>query len=166
MVSKYFEDLQAISNSGKEPTIRIAFKSSNFVLPYERMQNSLINGTEGDILSKMEESKEIPVIMIGGGVGVAPFRAFLQEKEFLMEKGKVNKGEMEMTLFFGCKHEEGDNIFREEFKGFKERGILNNFYSAYSRDQVEKIFKYKYINGLMQLYKYVFVKIKKITEIL
>lgn len=161
MASKYFEDLQVIANSGKQPTLRIAFKPSNFVLPYEMIQpNSINNGPNSlkkeeisiingeNSVNKEEipindgnndESKRIPVIMIGGGVGVAPFRAFLQEKEFLKGKGKICEGDMEMTLFFGCKHEDGDNIFSKEFKEFKERGILNYFYSAYSRDQVVKI---------------------------
>jgi NADPH-ferrihemoprotein reductase len=130
LASKYFEDLKADFSAGKQLFLRIAFKQSNFILPYEDLAEP----------PNSEENKKIPIIMIGSGVGVAPFRAFLQEKECLLQKGKINKGEMEMTLFFGCKHEDGDNIFREEFKEYLEQGVLNKFYAAYSRDQVRIYF--------------------------
>jgi len=42
----------------------------------------------------------------------------------------------EFTLYFGCRHEEGDYIFREELSGFVKKGIIQHFHTAFSRDSV------------------------------
>lgn len=51
-----------------------------------------------------------------------------------------------MTLYFGCRHSNGDYIFREELKGFLDKGILNKLITAFSRDQDEKIYVQDRIN--------------------
>lgn len=60
----------------------------------------------------------VPIIMIGAGTGIAPFKAFLEEKEKIMEIA-IDKCPGEFTLFFGCKHENGDYIFKDELAGYK-----------------------------------------------
>jgi len=46
----------------------------------------------------------------------------------------IDKCPGDFTLFFGCRHKEGDYIFREELEGYKNRNVLNKLYTAFSRD--------------------------------
>ena len=55
--------------------------------------------------------------MVCGGTGIAPFIAFCQEKEKLMETA-IDKCPGEYTLYFGCRHQEGDFIFKDQIKGY------------------------------------------------
>lgn len=78
-------------------------------------------------------SEPAPVIMIGPGTGVAPFVAFLQEKEMLMFGG-------EMWLFFGHQHEQKDYLYKEDIEKAMGNGTLNRLDLAWSRDQEEKVY--------------------------
>jgi len=71
---------------------------------------------------------EIPVIMIGPGVGVAPFRAFLRQREALGATGRN-------WLFFGDQHREFDWLYEDEFKRLIDEGLLSRLDVAFSRDQ-------------------------------
>jgi sulfite reductase (NADPH) flavoprotein alpha-component len=81
----------------------------------------------------LPESPDIPIIMIGPGTGVAPFRAYLQERKATGAKGKN-------WLFFGSQHQRCDFAYGEEFEAFKEEGLLTRLDCAWSRDQAEKIY--------------------------
>lgn len=72
-------------------------------------------------------------IMIGPGTGIAPFRAFLQEREALGAKGRN-------WLFFGEQHAASDFFYKDEFEGWLAAGVLDNFVTAFSRDQEFKIY--------------------------
>ena len=74
-----------------------------------------------------------PVIMIGPGTGVAPFRAFLQHRMAQGESGN-------MWLFFGEQREATDFLYRKEFARFKADGVLTRMDVAFSRDQAEKLY--------------------------
>lgn len=76
----------------------------------------------------------IPVIMIGCGTGVAPFRGFLQNRSALKNSSDSKIGEM--ALFFGCRHKNSDFIFEDEFNKFLNDGILTYLFTAFSRDSV------------------------------
>ena len=78
-------------------------------------------------------SEPAPVIMIGPGTGIAPFIAFLQEKEMLMFGG-------DMWLFFGHQHEQKDYLYKEELDKALSNGTLNRLDLAWSRDQTEKVY--------------------------
>jgi len=80
-----------------------------------------------------------PIIMIGPGTGIAPFRAFLEERQSLGLKGPA-------WLFFGNQHFEYDFLYRDELSGFMDRGVLTKLDLAFSRDQAEKI----YVQNRMQ----------------
>ncbi|XP_008322669.1 NADPH-dependent diflavin oxidoreductase 1 [Cynoglossus semilaevis] len=67
-----------------------------------------------------------PVIMVGPGTGVAPFRSALQERR--------SEGKTDHVLFFGCRFESKDFYFRSEWEEMMERGQLKLF-TAFSRDQ-------------------------------
>ncbi len=74
-----------------------------------------------------------PVIMIGPGTGIAPFRGFLQERKASGASGKN-------WLFFGDQHESTDFLYREEWNLFQKEGVLTRLDAAFSRDQAEKIY--------------------------
>ena len=70
-----------------------------------------------------------PVIMIGPGTGLAPFRGFLQERAAQKAKGTVIGDAM---LFFGCRHPEQDFIYADELKAWAENGLVD-LHTAFSR---------------------------------
>lgn len=72
-----------------------------------------------------------PVIMIGPGTGIAPFRAVLQEREELDLTGKT-------WLFFGNQHFTTDFLYQTEIKDWLDNGVLEKADVAFSRDQEEK----------------------------
>ena len=73
-----------------------------------------------------------PIIMIGPGTGVAPFRAFLQEREATGARGKS-------WLFFGNRHFTHDFLYQLEWQEWLKSGVLNRIDLAFSRDQPERI---------------------------
>eukprot|EP00111_Clytia_hemisphaerica_P002252 TCONS_00006308-protein len=74
----------------------------------------------------------VPVIMVGPGTGVAPFRSFMQERLQSNAKG-------ETVLFFGCRNKTGDDFFRDEWNALGEDSPVKIF-TCYSRDQPQKIY--------------------------
>jgi len=78
-------------------------------------------------------SGDTPMIMVGPGTGIAPFRAFLAERRATGAKGKN-------WLFFGDQKASADFLYREELSGLQEAGVLTRLDLAFSRDQAEKIY--------------------------
>jgi sulfite reductase (NADPH) flavoprotein alpha-component len=78
-------------------------------------------------------SDDAPIIMIGPGTGVAPFRAFLQERRARGARGRN-------WLFFGDQHRTSDFLYEEEFAGYQRDGLLARLDVAFSRDQAERIY--------------------------
>ncbi|KAM4705354.1 methionine synthase reductase [Rhinophrynus dorsalis] len=74
-----------------------------------------------------------PIIMVGPGTGIAPFIGFLQHREKLREQNEDLKFG-EMWLFFGCRNQDKDYIFRKELRYFVENGILTYLKVCFSRD--------------------------------
>jgi sulfite reductase (NADPH) flavoprotein alpha-component len=74
-----------------------------------------------------------PIIMVGPGTGVAPFRAFLHERQATGAKGRN-------WLFFGEQHRATDFYYREELEPMVSSGHLTKLSTAFSRDQVEKVY--------------------------
>lgn len=71
--------------------------------------------------------------MVGPGTGVAPFLGFLQHREKLQEQHP--EGHFGVTwLFFGCRHQDRDYLFRDELRHFRERGVLTHLEVSFSRD--------------------------------
>lgn len=81
---------------------------------------------------------DVPVIMVGPGTGIAPFRAFLEERKATAAKGKN-------WLFFGNPHSATDYLYGDELDGFVKDGTLGRLDLAWSRDQKEKV----YVQNLM-----------------
>lgn len=74
-----------------------------------------------------------PIIMIGPGTGVAPFRAFIQHRTETGSKGKN-------WLFFGDQHFTTDFLYQTEWLDYKKKGLLSNLSVAFSRDQRDKVY--------------------------
>lgn len=79
------------------------------------------------------EDTNLPIIMVGPGTGIAPFRAFLEERE-------SSKAAGENWLFFGDRNQACDFIYQDELEAWQESGLLNRLDLAFSRDQKEKIY--------------------------
>jgi sulfite reductase (NADPH) flavoprotein alpha-component len=75
----------------------------------------------------------VPVIMVGPGTGIAPFRAFLEDRKATAATGKN-------WLFFGNPHRATDFLYEDELTGFLADGTLARLDVAWSRDQKEKIY--------------------------
>lgn len=82
---------------------------------------------------RLPEDGETPIIMIGPGTGVAPFRAFIQERDALGHRG-------ESWLFFGNPNFAADFLYQLEWQKYVQSGVLHQLDLAFSRDQAEKIY--------------------------
>ncbi|WP_159886087.1 bifunctional cytochrome P450/NADPH--P450 reductase [Paenibacillus puerhi] len=79
---------------------------------------------------QLPESPETPMIMVGPGTGIAPFRGFLQARSALkLEGAKLG----ESHLYFGCRNE-ADQLYREELEQFEQQGIVT-VHTAFSRKE-------------------------------
>lgn len=82
---------------------------------------------------RVPEDDTVPMIMVGPGTGIAPFRAFLEERR---ERGASGLN----WLFFGDQHRASDFIYEDEIGVFSESGLLTRLDLAFSRDQADKIY--------------------------
>ncbi len=82
---------------------------------------------------KLPADQQAPIIMIGAGTGIAPFRSFLQEREAQGLKGNT-------WLFFGEQRFYSDFLYQLEWQKYVQDGVLENISLAFSRDQKEKIY--------------------------
>jgi sulfite reductase (NADPH) flavoprotein alpha-component len=82
---------------------------------------------------RLPASDDTPVIMIGPGTGIAPFRAFLQERDARSASGKN-------WLFFGNPYFTQDFLYQLELQNYLKRGVLTKLDVAFSRDQAAKIY--------------------------
>jgi sulfite reductase (NADPH) flavoprotein alpha-component len=82
---------------------------------------------------RLPSDPAIPVIMIGAGTGIAPYRAFLQEREINGVTGKS-------WLFFGDRRFRTDFLYQIEWLSYLKDGVLSRMDVAFSRDQAHKVY--------------------------
>ncbi|HLS66873.1 MAG TPA: assimilatory sulfite reductase (NADPH) flavoprotein subunit, partial [Pseudogracilibacillus sp.] len=82
---------------------------------------------------RLPKDPNIPIIMIGPGTGVAPFRSFLEEREEIGAEGKS-------WLFFGDQHYVTDFLYQVDWQRWLDNGVLTRMDVAFSRDSVEKVY--------------------------
>jgi len=93
------------------------------------------NITSGTFL--FPEDARTPMVMAGLGTGLAPFRAFTQERKWMRDRG-VETGPM--WLFYGCRYKAKEFAFGDELEQFAKEGVITELRPAFSRDQKEKIY--------------------------
>ncbi|RVT46762.1 assimilatory sulfite reductase (NADPH) flavoprotein subunit [Rheinheimera sediminis] len=120
------------------------------VVRYDAFGATHLGGASGFLAERLEEGAvvkvfvehndnfrlpdhETPVIMIGPGTGIAPFRAFLQERD---QAGATGQN----WLFFGNPHFTQDFLYQVELQDYLKRGVLSKLDVAFSRDQAQKIY--------------------------
>jgi len=82
---------------------------------------------------KLPDDDAAPIVMIGPGTGVAPFRAFLQEREARGASG-------DNWLFFGDRRRRSDFLYQAEWLQWRKTGLLSRLDVAFSRDQQDKVY--------------------------
>ncbi|MGH8658135.1 MAG: sulfite reductase subunit alpha [Gammaproteobacteria bacterium] len=82
---------------------------------------------------RLPQDGDAAIIMVGPGTGIAPFRAFLEERAALGHKGKT-------WLFFGNPHSATDFFYEEEVERYLREGLLTKLDTAFSRDQQDKLY--------------------------
>lgn len=81
----------------------------------------------------LPEDPDRPIIMVGPGTGIAPFRAFVEERDMLEAKGKN-------WLFFGDQHFASDFLYQTEWQSYLKKGVLTRMDVAFSRDTDHKVY--------------------------
>jgi len=82
---------------------------------------------------RLPSGGDTPIIMIGPGTGIAPFRSFLHERKAMGARGRN-------WLFFGDQRAATDFLYRDELASLMHDGVLTRLDTAFSRDQPEKIY--------------------------
>ncbi|WP_031566346.1 assimilatory sulfite reductase (NADPH) flavoprotein subunit [Rheinheimera texasensis] len=120
------------------------------VVLFDAFGQTHLGGASGFLAERLEEGGKLrvfvehndnfrlpdhdtPVIMIGPGTGIAPFRAFLQERDNAGATGQN-------WLFFGNPHFTRDFLYQVELQDYLKRGVLSKLDVAFSRDQAQKIY--------------------------
>lgn len=121
-------------------------------IPTTKLITNEDRATKGDIATRVPirlvqsefrlppivNNKLSPLIMIGPGTGLAPFRGFLQEIHHLKKKTGLETSDI--VLYYGCRYKSKDYLCQDELAKFIADGILTKLRVAFSRDQSEKVY--------------------------
>jgi sulfite reductase (NADPH) flavoprotein alpha-component len=98
---------------------------------------------------KLPEDDSTPIIMVGPGTGIAPFRSFIQERENRDAEGKN-------WLFFGDRTFTQDFLYQVEWQKYLKLGVLSRLDVAFSRDQVEKVYvQHRILENSAQVWQWI-----------
>jgi len=86
---------------------------------------------------KLPTKTTAPIIMAGLGTGLAPFRAFVQERAYQKQQGHEIG---EVLLYMGARHQREEYLYGEEWEAYQDAGIITLLGRAFSRDQPQKIY--------------------------
>ena len=118
MTSNYFNELFTSKSFQKNDIYaNVSFKESDFKFPFHL---------------------QTPMLMICTGSGIAPFISFLHEFDSI--KSKNNDMNFETYLIFGSMNRKNDFILENDLEEFKKKGVLTEYFTAFSRDQEKKIY--------------------------
>jgi sulfite reductase (NADPH) flavoprotein alpha-component len=98
---------------------------------------------------RLPENKRTPIIMIGAGTGIAPYRAFVQHRD---AEGSAGKS----WLFFGNRNFETEFLYQTEWQEYLKTGVLTKMDVAFSRDTEEKIYvQHKLLENAKEVYDWI-----------
>jgi len=157
--------LYSIASSQKEVDEEVHLTVGLVIADHNGIERS---GAASDYLSQLESGEEVrvyiepnkhfklpedpaqPIIMIGAGTGIAPFRGFIQEREH----SESTAGES--WLFFGNQHFADDFLYQLEWQGYLKSGALSKIDLAFSRDQQEKVYvQHKLRSHAQEVYQWI-----------
>ena len=107
--------------------------ASGFLCEYLEENGDVEVFVENNDNFRLPADPNTPVIMVGPGTGIAPFRSFMQERDAQEAEGKN-------WLFFGNPHFTQDFLYQVEWQGYVKDGLLDKITLAFSRDQEEKVY--------------------------
>ena len=107
--------------------------ASGFLCEYLEENGSVDVFVENNDNFRLPQNNDTPIIMVGPGTGIAPFRAFMQERDARGAEGKN-------WLFFGNPHFTQDFLYQVEWQSYVKSGLLDKISLAFSRDQEDKIY--------------------------
>ena len=110
-----------------------SFKATERSLNSEEIVSGWVNDLSNQIQQLMNHQLTKPMIMVGPGTGIAPFRAFLEERQ-------ARKASGPNWLFFGDRNSATDFIYQDEIEALQTTGVLTKLDLAFSRDQADKIY--------------------------
>ncbi|KAI5696906.1 hypothetical protein M8J75_002105 [Diaphorina citri] len=85
---------------------------------------------------KLPTRPSVPIIMIGPGTGIAPFRGFIQERDLARSEGKEVG---DTILYFGCRRRDEDYLYGDELEAYEKKGSLK-LHVAFSRETPQKVY--------------------------
>jgi sulfite reductase (NADPH) flavoprotein alpha-component len=98
---------------------------------------------------RLPADPDTAMIMVGPGTGVAPFRAFIEERAALGARGAN-------WLIFGNQRRELDFLYKEEFEDHLRNGVLTHLHTAFSRDQTQKVYvQHRMLEHGAELWKWI-----------
>ena len=106
---------------------------SNYLSSLDQKQENVGIFLSANNSFRLPENDNLPIIMVGPGTGIAPFKAFLEERDARGAKGKN-------WLFFGDQTEKHDFIYKDFLIEMKNKSVLTKLDLAFSRDQEQKIY--------------------------
>ncbi|CAG2104321.1 unnamed protein product [Medioppia subpectinata] len=84
---------------------------------------------------RLPDNKKVPIIMIGAGSGIAPFRGFWLQRQADLQNGEESG---KMFLFFGCRNSQTDSIYGTDLADMARKGVLHELFYAYSQEKGHK----------------------------
>jgi sulfite reductase (NADPH) flavoprotein alpha-component len=106
---------------------------SNYLSEFEGIENKIPVFIEKNPNFRLPENDETPIIMVGAGTGIAPYRAFVQHRELAEKQGKS-------WLVFGNRNFESEFLYQTDWHQFLKSGALSKMDVAFSRDSEKRVY--------------------------
>lgn len=119
-----------------DPKGRLRYGHCSKYLSDLRIGDELVVSVKPSVM-KLPKLPAAPIVMSGLGTGLAPFKAFIEEKIYQQSQGHTIG---EIYLYMGSRHKKEEYLYGELWEAYKKAGILTHIGAAFSRDQPQKIY--------------------------
>lgn len=119
-----------------DPKGRLRYGHCSKYLSDLRLGDELVVSVKPSVM-KLPKLPAAPIVMSGLGTGLAPFKAFIEEKIYQQSQGHTIG---EIYLYMGSRHKKEEYLYGELWEAYKDAGILTHIGAAFSRDQPQKIY--------------------------